>query len=49
MAKIDLVNQIEEDIKLVVDDVMHIIKTMRTDVDQLQKEVKKLKPLNKEL
>lgn len=43
MAKIDLINLLEEDIKLTIDDVMHILKTLRIDVDQLQKDFKKLK------
>lgn len=40
---IKLIENIETDIKLSVDDVIHVIKTLRIDVDQLKKDVKKLK------
>lgn len=42
-----LIENIEEDIKMSVDDVIHVIKTLRTDVDQLKKDVKQLKSRKK--
>lgn len=47
MSLIDFINDLDESLKYSVDDVIHVFKTLITDVDQLQKDVKKLKRKSK--
>lgn len=44
---IKLIDNIEVDLKLSIDDVIHVIKTLRVDVDKLKEDIKKLKPSKK--
>ena len=43
----DIIDHIETDIKLSVDDVIHVIRTLRKDIDSLKAEIKKIKKPNR--
>lgn len=47
MALKDFINELDESLKYTVDDVIHVMKILSSDVAQLQKDVKKLKRQSK--